>query len=296
MSARANDVFPCVPNQISRSAPAAPQLHPSSVPLDAPTRFQCDSVWRHPRPLLDVLASEHGHLPLDELAGTYGWCIRYSQQTRRELLGLKTLGDLIELFKQGTTLPLPYLMHLSIHRNLAALRRYFVDPPQFRPNWVSSPLLDRIGGPELFIGQRGTGFGPLHIDHVGVHVGFYQLSGTKRFLLFPPEDGQYLYRYPGAEFPWQMRNSRICGFEEGNCERYPRLQNARPREITLNAGEALFLPANWWHTTLNETDSVSYSVRIVNRTNVLSTLGEYTRGVPRALASMGERLVSGAKN
>lgn len=251
--------------------------------LAAPTKFRSAPVWRHDRPLLDVLTEEYGPVPLRELAGTYGWCIRYSQQHKSDSLGIETLGELLELFRQGSDLPLPYLMHLSVHRNLPRLRRYFVDPPQFRPNWVAAPWADRIGGPELFIGQQGTGFGPIHIDHVAVHVGFYQLAGEKRFLLFPPEDGQYLYRYPGAEFPWQLRNSRVHGFDADIHERYPLLRHSHPREITLRAGEALFLPANWWHTTLNVTDSVSYSVRIVNRSNALATLGEYVRGIPRAL-------------
>jgi len=254
--------------------------------LQAPTKFRCASVWQHERPLLEVLTEEYGVLSLRDLAGTYGWCIRYSQQHKSDALGIETLGELLELFRQGSEQALPYLMHLSIHRNLPRLRQYFVDPPQFRPNWAAAKWADRIGGPELFVGQQGTGFGPVHIDHVGVHVGFYQLAGEKRFLLFPPEDGQYLYRYPGAEFPWQMRNSQVRGFDAGIHERFPLLRHAHPREITLRAGEALFLPANWWHTTLNLTDSVSYSVRIVNRSNALSTLAEYARGVPRAVSRL----------
>ncbi|MGI9329199.1 MAG: cupin-like domain-containing protein [Gammaproteobacteria bacterium] len=263
-------------------APSPSALDPAL--LQAPTKFRCASVWRHERPLLDVLIEEYGTVSLRDLTGTYGWCIRYSQQHKSEDLGIETLGELLDLFRQGSEQALPYLMHLSLHRNLPRLRRYFVDPPQFRPNWVAAPWADRIGGPELFVGQKGTGFGPVHIDHVSVHVGFYQLSGQKRFLLFPPDDGQYLYRYPGAEFPWQLRNSQVRGFDEGLHERYPLLRHASPREITLRAGEALFMPANWWHTTLNLSDSVSYSVRIVNRSNALSTLAEYARGVPRALS------------
>lgn len=219
------------------------------MPLDAPTRFQCDSIWRHELPLLEVLDGEYGHMKLAQLEGSCGWCIKYSQEYKRAALGIRTLGELLELFMQGSPLPLPYLMHLSVNRNFPRLRKYLDDPPQFRPNWAGMTWADRIGGPEFFIGQRGTGFGPIHIEHVAAHVGFCQLSGEKRFLLFPPEDGQYLYRYPGAQFPWQLRNSRICGFDEDAYERYPLLRNASSREITLRAGEALFMPANWWHTT-----------------------------------------------
>ncbi|MFW2404153.1 MAG: hypothetical protein ACN4GT_05245, partial [Gammaproteobacteria bacterium] len=81
--------------------PSSPRLHPDSVPLDAPTRFSCDSVWRHERPLLEVLAEEYGHMRLDQLQGSYGWCIKYSQEQKRAALGIETLGELLELFEQG---------------------------------------------------------------------------------------------------------------------------------------------------------------------------------------------------
>ena len=260
------------------------------LPLDRPTRFRCASVWQHESPLLDVLAREYGDLRLDDLRGTYGWCIRYSQSAKRDALGIDTLGELLTLYRQGSDQPLPYLMHLSVNRNLQKLARYFVDPPEFKPNWGSGAWADRIGGPELFVGQKGTGFGPIHIDHLAVHVGFYQLEGRKKYLLFPPEDGQYLYRYPGAEFPWQLRNSRISGFEPGIHERFPLLKQAQPMEITLEPGDAMFMPANWWHTTLNLTDSVSYSIRIVNRSNALATLSETARGLPRLAKRVWQRV------
>lgn len=277
--------------------PAADKLRTLDLDHDfasaAPTQFRCASVWRHPEPLLNVLAREYGDVRLDDLQGTYGWCIRYSQASKQDALGIRTLGELLHLFQQGTEQPLPYLMHLSVNRNLQRLRHYFEDPAEFRPNWVGGAWADRIGGPELFVGQRGTGFGPIHVDHLAVHVGFYQLQGSKKFLLFPPDDGHYLYRYPGAEFPWQLRNSRISGFAAGIAERYPLIRKTSPMEITLHAGDALFLPANWWHTTLNLTDSVSYSIRIVNHTNVLATLGEVVRGLPRLVS---RRFESGSRS
>ncbi len=251
--------------------------------LPEPVAFRCESVWRHARPLLDMLRGEYGHLRLDRLAGTYGWCLRYDQLDKRAALGIDTLGELIDLFEAGDERPLPYLMHLSVNRNLLRLAPFFRHPPEFEPNWVTAPILDRLGGPEIFIGQRGTGFGPVHIDHAAVHVGFYQIRGKKKFLLFPPEDAPYLYTYRGAQFPWQMRNSRVRGVDDDSLRRFPMLANTHPREVTLSAGEALFLPANWWHTTFNLTDSVGYSVRIINRSNALRTVTEYALGIPRLL-------------
>jgi hypothetical protein len=245
--------------------------------------FKCAPLWRHERPMLDVLRERYGGLSLDGLEGSYGWVLKYDQQARAAANNIRTLGDYLDAFRRPAATPLPYLMHLSINRHLPALRPYFSSPPAFRPNWATAPALDRLGGPELFLGPPGSGFGPVHVDHAAVHVGFWQIEGEKRFILFPPEDGPYLYRYRGAQFPWQLRNSRVRAEQYTDFGRFPLLRHAHPRVLVLRAGQCLFLPANWWHTTVNTCHSVSYSIRIVNHTNVLRTLGEYLLGVPRAL-------------
>ena len=144
-------------------------------------------------------------------------------------------------------------------------------------------MLDRISGPEIFIGQKDTVFGHVHQDQVNVHVGFVQLQGEKEFVVFPPDDGQYLSIFAGREFPYQLRNSRVRYSDLENYEDFPLLRHARPQRIVLRAGEALLLPADWWHTTRNLTDSVSYSVRIVNGSNARQCLQSHLEGVPRWL-------------
>jgi len=251
-----------------------------------PLVFEYSGLWPHPVSLHETLRAEYGHLEFARLQGSYGWVVRYDQARDREASGVRTLGEYLDRFRSPAPPRLPYLMHLSVNRHLLRLKDRFVLPREFLPNWADLPGLDRISGPELFIGQAGTGFGPVHLDHVAVHVGFVQLEGEKEFLLFPPEDGRHLYRYPGSQYPWQLRNSRVRDLSPASLARFPQLRRTRPRSVVLKAGQALFLPANWWHTTLNRTDSVSYSIRIVNHTNVLQTVAEYARGVPRAMARL----------
>ena len=138
-----------------------------------------------------------------------------------------------------------------------------------------------LGGPEIFIGQQGTQFGHLHQDQVSVHVGFVQLEGRKEFAVLPPDDGRYLYRIAGREFPWQLRNSRVRYDDLENYRQFPLLRQANPSKIVLEAGDALLLPADWWHTTRNLTDSVSFSIRIVNASNAWGCLREHLAGLPR---------------
>jgi hypothetical protein len=267
---------------------ASPPL-PSRTAL-APYVFRGAGLWRHERPLLEVLARDYGQLALRDLEGSYGWVLKYDQRRYAQAHRIETLGDYLEAFADPEAHDLPYLMHLAINRHLPSLRGCFESPPEFQPNWVTSPLLDRLGGPELFLGPAGSGFGPFHQDHASVHVGFWQIEGEKQFILFPPGDAPYLYTYPGAQYPWQMRNSRVKAVEYRDFERFPLLRQAHPRVIVLRAGECLFLPADWWHSTINLTRSVSYSIRIVNRTNVLATVGDYLAGLPRA----GRRMWAGS--
>ena len=247
---------------------------------ETPKVFSCENLWQHEMPLLDYLQQNHGERKLDTLGGSYGWSVRYRQVEDYEAIGLETLAEYIDAFRAGVV-RLPYLRHLSVNKALPDLRPWIKMPAAFLPNWADHPRLDRLSGPEIFIGQAGTTFGHLHQDQVSVHVGFVQLQGEKEFVLIPPEDGRYLYRMPGREFPWQMRNSGIRYSDIGRYDRFPESQHTRVQRIVLREGEAMLLPADWWHTTRNLTDSVSYSIRIVNGSNAGRCLLRHLGGVPR---------------
>ena len=242
--------------------------------------FACENLWRHEQTLLDYLSSAYGHCHLDRLGGSYGWPVRYRQVEDYAGLNVTTLAEYIAAFRAGN-LNLPYLRHLSVNRALPAVLRHLQEPAEFRPNWVRHPWLDRLGGPELFIGQTGTVFGNVHQDQAGVHVGFVQLHGAKEIVLFPPEDSPYLYRFAGRQFPFELRNSAVHYSELGNYERFPLLRRASPQRIVLQAGQAMLLPSDWWHTTRNLSDSVSYNVRIINSSNAGRALWRHLQGVPR---------------
>jgi len=245
---------------------------------DEPYVFSCNDLWQHDEPLLDVLASRYGAQPLTSFGGSYGWSVRYRQEEDYAAIGLKTMAEYIEAFRSNSV-QLPYLRHLSVNRAMPELRRHIRHPQEFGPNWADFRWLDRYSGPEIFIGQENTGFGNFHQDHASVHVGFVQLEGSKEFTLFRPEDGEHLYRMQGAQFPFQMRNSAVRLEEIDSYARFPNLRYATPRKITLSAGQALFLPADWWHTTRNLTDSVSYSVRIVNGSNIGALIARHVEGL-----------------
>jgi hypothetical protein len=270
---------------LTRSAAGEPDPQATGWGWRAPTAplaFRAASVWRHPDPFITAVRDRYGHLPLTSLGGTYSWTIRPANRAQFERAGLTTLGEYLDRFESGDPRPLPYLAHVSMHRNLLALKPYLVAPAGFGPNWVDHPRLDRYSGPEIYIGRKGSYFAGLHVDHCAVHVGFVQLSGRKRFTAFPPEDGRYLYTWRGVQFPYQRRNSAVRLFQPDWRERWPEACKARATVIDLGPGEGLVLPANWWHVTEVLEDGVTWNVRIVNHTNIGRFAGEQLLGIPRA--------------
>ena len=247
-----------------------------------PQVFNCTDLWQHEKPLLNVMAKTYGRRNLNSFGGSYGWSVRYRQEEDYAAINIHTLGEYLEAFEAGG-IELPYLRHLSVNRAMPELRRGIKHPREFGTNWASHPLLDRLSGPEFFIGQQGTTFGNIHQDQVNVHVGFVQLQGEKLFVVFPPEDSPYLDVFEGREFPYQLRNSRVRYADLKNYAKFPLLRKTHPRYIRLRAGQALFLPADWWHTTWNISDSVSYSVRVLNASNTGRCIASHLAGIPRWL-------------
>merc|ERR1719330_877710 len=93
-----------------------------------------------------------------------------------------------------------------------------------------------------------------------VHFDAYEnlmlcLCGSKRVWLYPPCDAPFLYpvgdgvMYPESDF---SRSAAIPfrRFDDLPADlraRYPRLSRARPVEVSLRAGDVLYLPCCWWH-------------------------------------------------
>lgn len=75
-----------------------------------------------------------------------------------------------------------------------------------------------------------------------------QIRGTKRLLLFPPSDVQYLSFAPGAS------SSSIDAFNTS-------IPGTHPHEVTMVPGDVLYLPPLWLHTA-QPLEGVSVSVNV----------------------------------
>ncbi|MEJ6472780.1 cupin-like domain-containing protein [Pseudoalteromonas piscicida] len=97
---------------------------------------------------------------------------------------------------------------------------------------------------QLWIGING--FTPFHF-HPGKHAFVCQLVGKKRFILAAPQDTKHIYPYPWySNF---LNTSRIQdeNLAEVNLNRFPKWKNITLYDITLQPGDLLYIPPQWWH-------------------------------------------------
>jgi hypothetical protein len=111
--------------------------------------------------------------------------------------------------------------------------------PQF-VNGTADPPPDRV----LFIGNTGTG-SCLHYDLPDNLM--LVLAGEKHFLTFSPDCSDDLAPY--------STEHRCCNFSTLSDAAVRRLATSlgseRAFEITVRAGEILYMPSCWWHRTTN---------------------------------------------
>lgn len=99
----------------------------------------------------------------------------------------------------------------------------------------------------IWFGGNGTRSG-LHFDVMdNLHAVVF---GEKTFVLFPPEDAQHLYPYP--DVPLQSQVDPLDPDPQ-----FSAFVHTHPRVVHLHAGEAIFLPALYWHWVESRATTVS---------------------------------------
>lgn len=127
------------------------------------------------------------------------------------------------------------------------------------PGWFDEPRLPY--GSALWVGPAGT-ITPLH--HDTSNILFCQIHGRKRIVLAPP------WAEPLLESAEGVYNHR--GPEALASEGIPAI------DVVVQPGEALFIPAGWWHDVRALDVSVSLAINAFARANAY---GWYTPGSVR---------------
>ena len=100
----------------------------------------------------------------------------------------------------------------------------------------------------LWVGPKGT-VTPLHHDKSN-NI-FIQVYGRKRFRLIPSIEVPYMYNHLGVF-------TKIDLFAPDDAQ-FPLYRNVGMIDITVEAGDFLFIPIGWWHHVTAETASISLS-------------------------------------
>ncbi|KAL7638738.1 UNVERIFIED_CONTAM: hypothetical protein RMT77_010271 [Armadillidium vulgare] len=119
---------------------------------------------------------------------------------------------------------------------------------------------DLLGFPEikakdstLWIGTCGANT-PCHIDTYGANI-VCQISGRKRWILFPKSQTPYLYP---TRVPYEESSIySAAGFPYPNLDKFSNLYQTTPYIVNLEAGDVLFVPKHWWHFVENLEFSVT---------------------------------------
>ena len=85
----------------------------------------------------------------------------------------------------------------------------------------------------------------LHYDAFGPHNIHLLLAGRKRALLFAFDQAPHLYCYGGPRY--LTRYAAAVDAARPDLSRFPEYAHAVGLEVTLSAGDCLFIPAYWWH-------------------------------------------------
>lgn len=166
-----------------------------------------------------------------------------------------------------------------------AMQRLDEDLPELKPYVLLDKLLPQnlIAASSFWLGQSKTVV-YLHMDPYDNF--FMQLMGQKTFYLYPPSDSKYLY--PFSAFGHAPEASPVNPLAV-DLDKFPLARHATPIEVTLKAGDALFLPIYWWHAVqggLETTMSVNIWCKGRTFSSWAGALQLMPRGIKQAIGSI----------
>ena len=171
-------------------------------------------------------------------------------------------GDFIDRVVNATPDdPPPYLRNVGVEADFQELIPD-LEPglPYTQSNWRFSRTLpgwwfrSKTTFCQFFFTGPGRGFPFMHVDYPPMHT-FSALSyGRKEWLLFGPDQTPYVYA--GSKDGWEMVSSVDNPFDP-DLETYPKFAKARGTVVMQEAGDVIFVPSGWWHTTRSHTPTIA---------------------------------------
>lgn len=141
----------------------------------------------------------------------------------------------------------------------------------------------------LWVGTRQGLSTPCHYD--AAHNLYLQLSGRKRFVLYPPSAWTRLYLFPRMHPSWRMTQVDFEAFDAGSFPLAGALRGRSALEVVLSPGDVLYLPPYWLHTVSvadGAAPSLSLSVHAKSAAmELIDRLRGFAPSLPPALSHSG---------
>ena len=152
------------------------------------------------------------------------------------------------------------------------LERDFEVPRCLRDDWFERFYPERKNpkGTGILMGPQGA-FTKLHTDGQCTHTWLAQFVGRKHWILVDHDQLSPVFRSK-AEC-----NGLYPGFEHPDLEAYLKANDVEYWTCTLEPGEVIVLPGNWFHQVTSLDASISLTHNFFNRTNARQVLWEMMR-------------------
>ncbi len=189
--------------------------------------------------------------------------------------GEMRMDEFIDAITENSDRPGPFLREQPLKDVFPDLIDNVEPTPSYvLPNWLGGNyFVGRINerlNRESFIEVNFCGrriFPYLHVDDLGVHAFITQHYGDKEFIVYPPDQEPYLYRVNEDRF------SQIKDVDNPDLEKFPLFAKAKAIRVVLHAGESVFMPCGWWHTTKVPGTSLSTVISVSNSSNWNELIG-----------------------
>lgn len=168
------------------------------------------------------------------------------------------MADYVDMIETGGETNNYYMTANNTQQNVDAIRPAFKDLGDFGEGYrklTDDPTFNTY----FWMGPKGI-FTPLHHDLTNNML--VQVYGSKKVTLIP-----------AYQVPWLYNDSHVfsqVNFPEVDLKAFPLMQYITPVEVTIEAGDALFIPIAWWHCVHGLEKSISISFTNFNAPNYYS--------------------------
>ncbi len=138
------------------------------------------------------------------------------------------------------------MFRYDLFKQNPALRKDFACP-----SFINKGIFKNMGF--MFLGGKATDV-RLHYDVDYSNVLLTQICGTKRVVLFPPDQSKFLYKVP-------FNTHSLLDLKNADPEKFPGIKYAKGYEIEQEAGDGIFMPSGYWHYMTYNNGGISVAYR-----------------------------------